>query len=249
MIVDADVHNYLPDSKELHPYLSALWRQHLESVSITITGPYPGATYPKLHPYAARVDAWPPGKLPGSDLDFMRAQLLDAWHIDYAVLNTLHFAGQQRVADFAIALASALNDWQVERWLSQDSRLRAAIIVPHEDGPEAAAEIERCARDNRFVQVLLPVRTREPYGRRKYWPLYEAAERNRLPIGIHFGGSPGWPITGAGWPSFYYEDHTGKAESLPAHLVSPACEGVYERFPALQVDPIADGFTCLAQLM
>src|SRR5262249_42141865 len=108
-IIDCDVHNYLASNQLLFPYLSQRWRQQLETVSITITGSHPGSYYPKEHPYAARVDAWPPGKVPGADLDFTRKQLLDAWDIEVAILNTLHFAGQQRVTEFAIALATALN--------------------------------------------------------------------------------------------------------------------------------------------
>ena len=42
-----------------------------------------GAYYPKASPSAARTDSWPPtGGPPGSDLAFLREQLLDAWPID-----------------------------------------------------------------------------------------------------------------------------------------------------------------------
>ncbi len=136
--------------------------------------------------------------------------------------------------EYGAAIATAVNDWQVAEWLEPEPRLRASIIVPYEDGELAAAEIERRAGDPRFVQVLLLARTAEPLGRRKYWKLFEAAERNDLPVGIHFGGLGGHAITGSGWPSFYLEDHVGMPQTFQAQLASLVFEGVFERFPNLQ---------------
>ena len=61
--------------------------------------------------------------------------------------------------------------------------------------------------------------------------MYEAAEAHGLPIGIHFGGQGGHPITGAGWPSYYIEDHAGMSTAFQAQVISLVFEGVFERFP------------------
>jgi len=246
-VIDCDIHNTIPDDKLLHPYLPARWRQHLDSFGIGFYSQ--GAYYPRQHMNAARTDAWPPGKIPGSDLDFLRAQLLDQWQIDYGLLNPLYLAGEQVIPDYADALATALNEWLIHHWLDPEPRLRACVIVNYEDGESAAAEIERRATDSRFVQVLLPARTREPLGRRKYWKMYEAAERHGLPVGIHFGGAGGWPITGAGWPSFYFEDHCGMPQSIQSQVISLVFEGVFDRFPDLKVVLIEGGFAWLPPLM
>src|SRR3712207_9154726 len=68
-----------------------------------------------------------------------------------------------------------------------------------------------------------------------YTTLFRSAVRYNLPIGIHFGGGSGYPITGAGWPSYYLEDHSGMAQSFQAQLISLVCEGVFEHFPTLQI--------------
>ena len=99
-----------------------------------------------------------------------------------------------------------------------------------------------------FVQLMLAIRTSEPLGRRKYWKMYEAAEAHGLPIGIHFGGQGGYPITGAGWPSYYVEDHAGMSTAFQAQVISYITEGVFEQFPNLKIVLIEGGFAWLPVL-
>jgi predicted TIM-barrel fold metal-dependent hydrolase len=243
-LIDCDIHN-APAPGALERYLPKRWLEYHRRFG---RPGYSGAYYPKASPSAARSDSWPPtGGPPGSDLAFLRAQLLDAWPIEYGILNTLTTIRNQ-LRDYDAALAQAFNEWQIAEWLEPEPRLRAALVVPCDDGELAAAEVRRLGHDRRFVQILLPVRTGEPLGKRRYWPLYEAAASHNLPVGIHFGGGSGYPITGAGWPSYYLEDHAGMAQSFQAQLISLVCEGVFEQFPTLQVVLIEGGFAWLPAL-
>ena len=133
--------------------------------------------YPKAQPQAARRDAWPPdGGLPGSDLDFMREQHLDLYGVDYGVMNPLSPTGQgEQNPEFSAAMALAANEWQLEHWNRREPRLKASVVVPYEDGEAARAEIKRRAGNRHFAHVLLLSRTSEPLGKRRYWPIYEAA--------------------------------------------------------------------------
>jgi predicted TIM-barrel fold metal-dependent hydrolase len=247
--IDCDIHNALVSDKDLLPYLPARWRQHLETFGLR-NYRYAGGSYPRLFPNAARADAWPPSGLPpGADLAFLREQLLDAWQIEVGILNPLMDGPTHPNRDYGAAVASALNEWQIRDWVEPEPRLRASMIVNYEDGELAAAEIDRLGDDPRFVQVLLIARTHDPLGKRTYWKMYEAAERHGLPIGIHFGGFSGNPITGAGWPSFYIEDHCGMPQTFQAQVISLVCEGVFEHFPHLKIVVIEGVFAWLPSLM
>ncbi len=260
-IVDCDIHNAPVSEASLLAYMPERWRRARARggrLDAAIEGrretlgdrSYLGAEYPRPTPRAARTDSWPPsGDPPASDLGFMREQLLDMYGIEFGVLTPMLGAGEQLDIERGAALASAINDWQIAEWLEPEPRLRASINIAYEDGELSAAEIHRRGDDSRFVQVLMLIRTAEPMGRRRYWPIYEAAAAHGIPVGVHFGGWGRGPITGAGFPSFYIEDTVGMATAFQDQLTSLVCEGVFERFPTLRLVLIEGGIAWMAALM
>lgn len=260
-LIDCDVHNALADDGALGPYMPQAWRDRREALTYLPTEfrnvrenlgdrSYIGAEYPRPTPRASRVDAWPPdGGAPASDLDFTRAQLLDRWNVEYAVLNPLLGIGEMLNLELAAVMARAANDWLVDQWLDPEPRFRGSVVIPYEDAAWSAGEIDRVAADDRFVQALMLSRTIEPMGRRRYWPIYEACERNGIPLGIHNGGWGGHPMTPTGFPTFYLEDAAAMALAFQAQITSLICEGVLHRFPKLRIVLIEGGFAWLPSLM
>ncbi|MGH3302695.1 MAG: amidohydrolase family protein [Streptosporangiaceae bacterium] len=125
--------------------------------------------YPRWRYGGFRIDAAVPGGAPGSDIDVLRAQLLDEYGTDIAVLIPLTFVLEGPAA-YRAALCRAINDWVAEEWLDRDPRLRASLNVPFESADLAVAEIERFADDPRFVQVMVRGDNQSEWGDRKCWP-------------------------------------------------------------------------------
>lgn len=242
--IDCDIHPGMTSLAELKPFLAQKWQVHLDTYGPSTRQTFHGATtYPRMAHDTARADAWPPsGKPPGADLDFMREQHLDAHDVAYGILQPLRpGAASERNPDFGIALCHALNAWQLARWCEPEPRLRGSIVVPVDDTAAAVAEIGRWAGHPAFVQVTLPPKSPEPLGRRRYWPIYEAAAAAGLPIGMHVSGVSGSAISAGGWPSYYVEDHNANVHAMQATVTSLIFEGVTTRWPGLRFVLIEGG--------
>ena len=214
--IDCDIHPAVPNIRALHPYLSDHWRDvvvqrgvhELESIA-----------YPTNSPLTSRPDWRLPNGKPGSDLDALRAHALTPFGTSIAICNCLYGVQLLFSEDMGAGFARAVNDWIAAEWLDKEPRLRASIVVPMQNAELAVEEINRVAPDRRFVQILLLVMHDHPLGKRHYWPIYAAAEKHGLPVGIHAGSAYRHPVTPLGWPTYYTEDYA--AQALPSRQRSP----------------------------
>jgi hypothetical protein len=147
--------------------------------------------------------------------------------------------------DMAAAFCGAINEWIAREWLDREPRLRASIVVPVQNPQLSVREIEKRAGDRRFVQVLVPAMGEMTLGRRQYWPIYEAAERHGLTIGIHAGSTYRFAPTSIGWTSYLFEDYVAQSAAFENQLLSLVAEGVFAKFLGLKVVFMESGFAWL----
>jgi len=240
--IDCDVHPAVPNLRALLPYLNGHWRDTVVQRGVHELD---AISYPLNSPLASRPDWRRDGKKPGADFDRLRIDALDGFGVDVAICNCLYGVNLLFSEDMSAAFATAVNDFLAREWLDRDKRLRASMVIPFDSPSLAVAEIERRAEDPRFVQVLVPLMGETPLGRRAHWPIYEAAQKAGLPIGIHAGSTYRHPVTPVGWPSYFSEDYAAQATGFQSQLTSLICEGVFSRFRDLRVVLIESGFTWL----
>ena len=250
--VDCDVHPFFKTPADFDPFLSERWRAHRRSIGgRSRQGLSKAATYPRMSPgVGMRMDAFPAdGSPPGSDLALMREQLLDLFDVSHGLLAPLvGGAAAERNVDFGVAMAIAVNEWQIARFCDPEPRLKGSVQITLEHEDAAIAEIEKRAGDKRFVQVNIPPRGLEPLGRRRYRKILAACAANGFPISLHLGGNSGHPSTGGGWPSFYHEEHPSYVQSMQTLVASLVCEGVFAEIPDLKVVLVEGGFAWLPPL-
>jgi uncharacterized protein len=251
-IADCDVHEGMRSITELKPYLPEEWHMYFNRDSL---GRLP-AKHPYMHPQGGtRLDLIH-SDMTSDDMfpDRVREQLLDAFGIEAAMLvgTYVHQFTAMPQGRFASALASAYNDWLIDRWLSVDTRFKGSVAVAAQEPRLAAEEIDRVGGHPSMVQVNLPMPSPQlPWGDERYHPIWEAATRNRLRVAMHV--SPPAGLFGAssvnGWATSYLELRCQYVLQFQSGLMSLVCNGVFERFPDISVVLLEGGFSWVPGLM
>jgi uncharacterized protein len=252
-IVDCDVHPLIRSADDLMPYMSGRWRRHFETHGVRM---YARARDKYNHPnHTYRLDALPEAGGPaGSDPQFTLDDHIAPYGVTTALLLPQEPYGVTVWGDpqAASAFASANNDFLLDTWVGLDDRYSLAITVGPHDPWAAAAEIDRCASTTGVIGVQLLLRS-EMMGSRWFDPVYEAAQRNGLPIVFHQSGNEGCYTfsqgPAGGTPRSYGERHVVLTQVGAANVTDMIIGGTFERFPELKVVMVEWGFSWLASLM
>jgi predicted TIM-barrel fold metal-dependent hydrolase len=176
-----------------------------------------------------------------NDLGELRLREMDAAGIDLQVLSHAPSPLQQLDADESRQLATATNDRLHDAVDRNPERFAAFAALPTMDPRAAADELERTVTRLGFKGAMIHGRTRDEFhDLRKFWPIYERAERLDVPIYIHPG--PPHPAMAQA----YYADYLGDFPSLNSaawgftidtanQVVRMILSGLFETYPRLKV--------------
>jgi 2,3-dihydroxybenzoate decarboxylase len=169
------------------------------------------------------------------DLDERRLADMDATGIDRQIISLTSPGTQIFGRDRAVAMATLANDQLAEACQRHPDRFTGLTAIAPQDPENAAAEIERGARELGFKGVIINSHTHDEYlDAPKFWPILEAAEALGTPIYIH-PNTPSrgliQPLLDAGLDGAIF----GFAVETGMHLLRLIVAGVFDRFPNLKV--------------
>ncbi|GAA1679694.1 amidohydrolase family protein [Microbacterium lacus] len=240
-VIDVDVHANIPQIEALFPYLDELWVDWITERAWR--GPVmPNHHYPVASERAARLEWRPEGAGPATSVGLLQEHILDPWNVDNAIVNCYYGIEGLRHPDWAAALASAVNDWLIDQWLSKDDRLRATMVMPARDTAAMIKEIRRVGDHPGFVQAFFPTRSDNLWGQRQYHGVFRELAARDLVVGLHYGGTTEGAPSSTGYANYYVEQYGAEWQSFATQVTSLISEGVFTDIPALRVSVLEGGF-------
>jgi uncharacterized protein len=250
-MIDACIHHRWVADVDVHPYIEEGWREYVGEPR-SVAGRFGARRLVPLTRYANPMgddlEAARPndGSPPGSNLELLEEQVLGPENVRRALLvfDRAKFAPSHPNPFFAEAIVRAINDWNIDQWLSRDDRLYGVALIPEQVPDAAAAEMRRVAENPKIAAVNLSPSIGRLLGHPLYNPIYAAAEELGLPIVIHRGidtitDAPTGVAAGA--PYTFAEYRTLAPLALMTNMMSLVTNGVFARFPDLRFYIVGGG--------
>jgi predicted TIM-barrel fold metal-dependent hydrolase len=251
-VVDSDLHptpragaltEYIPE-----PYRSTFWKRYRPGTQEFYDAPDYGESK------AMRLDAFPEdGGFPGSDPDMAFRHVIMEAGCDIAILEPL--GAKVSIPELNQSMEIAVNHWLVDNWLDGKTnwheRWRGSISVAIDEPSGAAKEIEHWAGHPYLVQVMIPAEPRPAWGDPKYDPVWEAATRHGLPVTCHLGRGSFelLPMSPVGYSSYNHDFMVTYSLLAANQIMSLIYDGVFERFPTLQILLVEHAYSWILPLM
>jgi uncharacterized protein len=169
-------------------------------------------------------------------------EFLDKTSLEYAVLYpTVGLAyGNIAYPQWALAYAKAYNNWLDATYQRFSPRLKGVALIPMQDVPSAVAELERAVSELGMVGAMIPSNgLNEHVSARKYWPIYEAAERLDCVLAVHGGcyGNLGYNT----YTVFPATRALGMPFPLAIAMTGMIVDGLLDAFPKLRLGFLEGG--------
>jgi len=175
------------------------------------------------------------------DLGALRLKEMDEAGIDTIVLSHGAPSTQKLPIETAAKLATEVNDRLAQACAANPKRFAAFAALPTIDPQAAADELERCVTKHGFKGAMLHGMTNNEFlDLKKYWPIYERAEKLDVPIYFH-PSQPHQTVT-----DIYLKDYAkdfplvvrpgwGYTVETATQAIRLVLSGVFEKHPNLKV--------------
>ena len=253
MLIDNDLHPFVPDTASVYRQMPSRWRRHFEETGSLDIGRAPDRL-PVPSASGWREDATPPGaQWPATDPAFTAQHHLDANDITSALLISVQaFAVNGWTdAEASSVYTRAFNRLLLDRWCAADPRYRLAATVSPLDPRQAARDIRELARLDGVAAIGVPA-IGILLGNVHFHPILKAAAEEGIPIVVHPTGAEGANLVSPGFsgiPNYYPEWKSVFSQVAHSNLASLVFEGAFTRFPGLKVCFVEFGFSWVGPVL
>jgi predicted TIM-barrel fold metal-dependent hydrolase len=136
-------------------------------------------------------------------------------------------------AEWAVVLSRAYNTMLYKELTSQSRRLHGVALLPLQDPAAAAVELERAVSEQGFVGAMVSADSYYLLGHSRFDPIYATAQRLRVPICVHAGGTDLGVAGSEPFPKFIQAHTCSHAFAQMRQFTSMIFDGVPVRFPEL----------------